>query len=330
MTRRSAADWFFVPADDARARRPADAAMGIFGALLVTLTALRADQVKWFEDFLDRTVEVLPTWLGTTFQVIYGIGLIYALIIIAVAVSQWRERIVLIRDLALAIGLVFVLTLLLARLVSGAWPVLLPEVFGQAEPLFPVARVALVTAVLLVAGPELVRPFRRAGWLIVLLMFIIAIALGYGLPGDAIGGLGLGLVSASIVLVVFGSARGFPDADDVKSGLRALGVEVQDVTVATYQRWGARTFDGYTSAGEPIRVGVYGRDAKDAQRVGDLVALDLVSGCRSRTLIEPTAPGGTRSAAHHCGAEHRCSLPNGVCRWRAHQEDGAHRRECGR
>jgi len=167
----------------------------------------------------------------------------------------------------LAIGLVFVLTLLVARLVSGAWPVLLPELFGQAEPLFPVARVALVTAVLLVAGPELVRPFRRAGWLIVLLMFIIAIALGYGLPGDAIGGLGLGLVSATIVLVVFGSARGFPDVEDVKSGLRALGVEVQDVTVAAYQRWGARTFDGYTSAGEPIRVGVYGRDAKDAQRV---------------------------------------------------------------
>ena len=267
MTRRSAADWFFVPADDARARRPADVAMGIFGALLVLLTALRADQVEWLEDFLGRMVEVFPSWLATTFEVIYGIGLIYALIIIAVAVSQWRPRIVLIRDLASAIGLVVVLTVLLARLVSGAWPVLLPELFGQAEPLFPVARVALVTAVLLVAGPELVRPFRRVGWLIVLFMFFVAIALGYGLPGDALGGLGLGLVSASIVLVAFGSARGFPDVDDVRSGLQALGVEVQDVTVAAYQRWGARTFDGHTAAGEPIRVGVYGRDAKDAQRV---------------------------------------------------------------
>ena len=35
MTRRSTADWFFVPADDARARRPVDVAMGVIGALLV-------------------------------------------------------------------------------------------------------------------------------------------------------------------------------------------------------------------------------------------------------------------------------------------------------
>jgi hypothetical protein len=100
----------------------------------------------------------------------------------------------------------------------------------------------------------------------VVLMFFIALALGYGLPGDALGGLGLGLVSASIVLVAFGSARGFPDADDVSSGLRALGVEVQDVSVAKYQRWGARAYEGNTPAGDPVRVRVYGRDAKDAQR----------------------------------------------------------------
>ena len=264
--KRSAVGWFFVPADDARARRPADVAIGIFGALLVFVTALKADQIQWFEDLFGRLVELLPSWLGTTFAVVYGIGLIYALIIIVMAVSQFRTRMPLIRDLAITIGLVILPLVLLTRLVSGAWPALLPELFDQTGPLYPVARVALVTAVLVVAGPELVRPFRRVGWLIVVLMFFIALALGYGLPGDALGGLGLGFMSASIVLVAFGSARGFPDADDVLTGLRALGVEVQDVSVAKYQRWGARAYEGSTPAGDPVRVRVYGRDAKDAQR----------------------------------------------------------------
>ena len=262
----SAVKWFFVPADDARARRPVDVVMGIFGALLVFVTALKADQIQWFEDFFGQVVELLPSWLGTTFAVVYLIGLIYALIIVVIAVSQIRTRMDLVRDLAIAMGLVVLLIVLLTRLVSGAWPVLLPELFNQAGTLYPVARVALVTAVLVVAGPELVRPFRRVGWLIVVLMFFIAMALGYGLPGDALGGLGLGLMAASIVLVVFGSARGFPNAADVRSDLRALGVEVQAIAVARYQRWGARAYDSDTSAGDPLRVRVYGRDARDAQR----------------------------------------------------------------
>ena len=265
--KRSAVDWFFVPADDARARRPIDVAIGIFGALLVFVTALRADQIQWFDDFFSQLVDLLPSWLGTTFQVVYGIGLIYALLIVVVALSQVRTRLTLIRDLAIVIGLVLLFTVVLSRLVSGAWPVLLPEVFDQAGPLYPVGRVGLVTAVLAVAGPEMVRPFRRLGWLIVVLMFFFALALGYGLPGDALGGLGIGFVSASILLVGFGSARGLPDAGDVRSGLRALGVEVQELKVAAYQRWGARTFECHAAAGDPVRVRAYGRDAQDAQRV---------------------------------------------------------------
>ncbi len=79
---RSAVDWFFVPADDARARRPADVAIGVFGALLVLTTAIGSEQVGWLEDFIGRLVELLPSWLGTAFAVVYAIGLVYALIII--------------------------------------------------------------------------------------------------------------------------------------------------------------------------------------------------------------------------------------------------------
>ncbi len=261
------AHWFFISSSDARARRPADAAIGVFGALLVFVTALKSDQFQWVEDLFGELVQLLPSWLGTAFAVTYGIGLIYAVIIVVMAVSQRHTRMDLVRDLAIVIGLGIVFVVVLTRLVSGAWPALLPELLDDSKALFPVARLAVVTAVLIVAGPELVRPFRRVGWLIVTLMFFIAIALGYGLPGDALGGLGVGFLSASVVLVVFGSARGFPNVNDVVGGLRALGVEATDLTVAKYQRWGARSFDGRMPEGDPVRVRVYGRDAKDAQRV---------------------------------------------------------------
>jgi uncharacterized membrane protein YbhN (UPF0104 family)/tRNA A-37 threonylcarbamoyl transferase component Bud32 len=259
--------WFFISTSGARARRPADVAIGVFGALIVFVTALKSDQIHWTEDFIRELVELLPSWLGTTFSVVYGIGLVYALVIIGMAISQMHTRSDLVRDIAIVIALALALVIVLTRLVSGSWPVLLPEVVDDAATLYPVARVALVTAVLAVAGPQLVRPFRRVGWLIVTLMFFIAIVLGYGLPGDALGGLGVGFVSASVVLVSFGSVRGLPNIDDVTAGLLALGIDVRDLTVADYQRWGARSFEGYTPSGRPVRVRVYGRDAKDAQRV---------------------------------------------------------------
>jgi uncharacterized membrane protein YbhN (UPF0104 family)/tRNA A-37 threonylcarbamoyl transferase component Bud32 len=265
-TQDTATSWFFISASGARARRPADVAVGIFGTLLVFVTALRSDQVQWTEDFIGELVELLPSWLETTFSVVYGIGLVYALIIVVMAVSQIRTRKDLVRDIVITIGLSLVLVVVLTRLVSGSWPVLLPELLDDGMTLYPVVRVAFVTGILVVAGSQLVRPFRRVGWLIVALMFFIAIALGYGLPGDALGGLGVGFMSSSIVLVSFGSARGFPSVIDVAAGLRALGVDVEDLTVADYQRWGARSLDGRTPDGERLRVRVYGRDAKDAQR----------------------------------------------------------------
>jgi uncharacterized protein (TIRG00374 family) len=264
--RRTAAEWFFVSPDSARARRPADVAIGIFGALMVFVTALKSDQIEWAEDFFGQVVGLLPSWMGTAFGVVYGIGFIYALIILVMAVIHIRTRRDLVRDLAIVIGLALLLIVVLTRLVSGEWPVLLPELFNQAETLYPVARVAIVSAVLVVASPELVLPFRRVGWLMIVLMGLIAVALGYGLPGDAAGGLGVGFLSASVVLVAFGSARGFPDIDEVRSGLRALLVEVADLEVSRYQSWGARSFDASTPEGSPMRVRVYGRDAKDAQR----------------------------------------------------------------
>jgi uncharacterized protein (TIRG00374 family) len=261
------AAWFFVPVDDSHVRKPADVAMAVVGALIVFITALRADQAQWVEDLLETLIGLLPTWLASTFTVVYAAGFVYALLIVGMAISQWRSRGRLVRDLAIAAALTSVILIILTRVVSGAWPIVIPELVNADGPLYPVSRVAGVTAILMVGGSQLVRPMRRIGWVIVTVMFIIAMALGYGLPADALGGIGVGLFASGAVLATLGSSRGLPDARDLRIGFATLGVEVENLTIADQQSWGARAFNGVTPSGEQVHARVYGRDARDAQMV---------------------------------------------------------------
>jgi uncharacterized protein (TIRG00374 family) len=258
------ASWIFVSTDTGRARRPADIGLAVVGALLIVVTAFGVHQLQWMEDFASELVALLPSWLETFFAILYAVGFVFALLILIMAIANWSTMAALVRDLAIAIGLTVVVILGLSYLVTGEFPIVIPEFYSGGNAGYPVARVAVVTAMLVVAGPALVRPMRRAGWAIVIAMGLIALALGYGLLGDTFGGLGIGLMSASIVLGIFGSPRALPDVRDVDAGLADLGLEVDDVRVADFQSWGARDFS-CTTAGAESAVRVYGRDAKDAQ-----------------------------------------------------------------
>jgi len=260
----SSSSWIFASADSGRARRPADIILAIVGAFLILITAVGSHQFRWMEDFAAEVVALLPSWLETFFAIVYAVGFVFAVMILISAIARWATMASLVRDLAIAIGFTIVLVLVLSYVVAGEFPVVIPEFYSGGNAGYPVARVAAVTAMLVVAGPALVRPMRRTGWAIVITMGLIALALGYGLLSDTLGGLGIGLMSASIVLGIFGSPRALPDARDVDSGLADLGLEVDDVRVAAFQSWGARNFD-CTTAGVQSDVRVYGRDAKDAQ-----------------------------------------------------------------
>lgn len=258
------ASWIFVSTETGRARRPADIILAIAGALLILSTAFGVQQFQWMEDFASEIVALLPSWLETFLAILYAVGFVFALTILIAAIVQWSTMAPLVRDLAIALGLTIVLILGLSYLVADAFPIVIPEFYSGGEAGYPVARVAAVTAMLVVAGPALVRPMRRTGWVIVVGMGLIALALGYGILGDTLGGLGIGLMSASIVLGIFGSPRALPDARDVDDGLADLGLEVDDVRVSAFQSWGAREFDGRVAGAESV-IRVYGRDAKDAQ-----------------------------------------------------------------
>ena len=256
--------WIFVSTDTGRARRPADIILAVVGALMILTTAFGVQQFQWMEDFASEVVALIPSWLETSFAVLYAVGFVYALVIVIMAIARWSTMAALVRDLAIALGLTVVLILGLSYLVAGEFPIVIPEFYSGGNAGYPVARVAAVTALLVVAGPALVRPMRRVGWAIVIGMGLIALSLGYGLLGDTFGGLGIGLMSASIVLGIFGSPRALPDARDVDAGLADLGLEVDDVRVSDFQSWGAREFNCTAAETESV-VRVYGRDAKDAQ-----------------------------------------------------------------
>ena len=208
---RNWSDSFFVHVDEARGRRPIDVVTAIAGALLVLVTAINADQISWLQSLIDTFIAQFPAWLNTTFVIVYLVGLLYAITIIVLVVVQGGRRLTLLRDLGIAGLLAFGLTTVLSQLVSNTWPVLLPEILDQVDPIYPVVRVGTVTALLIVAGPHLVRPMRRTGWLMVALLTLAALDLGYGLTTDVLGGIGVGLLSAGLVLVIFGSPRGYPN-----------------------------------------------------------------------------------------------------------------------
>ena len=259
--------WFFVPDEGGRGRRTANVVWLCFGVLLVFVTSIGSRQIDWLVDSIASLIALMPSWLETTFAVIYAIGFVYAVVIVVAAVMARDVHGDLLRDVLLAIGAAAGLVFLSAWLVDGSFPIIGPEVWPGDEPVFPVARIAIVTAILGVAGPYLVLPLRRLTWFVIVGLFITAVALGYGLPADALGGLAIGLIAANGILLIFGSARGFPPKADVYDAMAEMGVPLSELEVSEFQAWGARRFEGVTSAGQPVTIRVYGRDAGDAQIV---------------------------------------------------------------
>ncbi len=77
---------------------------------------------------------------------------------------QGSERLGLLRDMALSIVASVAFAILLVWLIDGTFPTVFPE-FTEADPqhAFPLVRVAILTALVVVTSPHLTRPVRRFG-----------------------------------------------------------------------------------------------------------------------------------------------------------------------
>jgi len=210
-------------------------------------------------------LDSVPDWLSGTTSFVYGFCLLYTVVLIIGVGIRWRVAAGALRDIVLSLVGAALLGTVLALLITDAWPRVLPEL-GLADPLaqFPILRVTVVTAVLLVAAPHFTRPLRRFGWAVIFLVAASGVLLGFGLPSSTVGAVALGAAAAELVLLVFGSPRGYPASASIEAAVNNLGANVSDVRLNVDQSWGVRRLVGDGDHGR-VDIKAYGRDAADSQ-----------------------------------------------------------------
>ncbi|WP_395691759.1 lysylphosphatidylglycerol synthase domain-containing protein [Nocardioides sp.] len=269
-------------------RRPVDLAIGVLGVLVV---AVSTREVATGAGDLDAAVrhlaDDLPRWLVGVFEAAYFLGFVYAAAAAVLTLLTFTRRGRLPLTLLLAAAVAIAGVLVASFLAGEGWPDLDPApAYGASESTFPVVRIAVSAAVLLVLRPWLVLAYRRLSMTIVVIQCLAAWMIGIGGPTDVAGALGVGLAAAGIALVVFGSPAGYPDLAQVARALDELGVEADHLEFAEHQPWGVRELTAVSPTLGPLVVKIYGRDASDAHRAARWG--------RSLAYRDQSAPDATR------------------------------------
>jgi uncharacterized membrane protein YbhN (UPF0104 family)/tRNA A-37 threonylcarbamoyl transferase component Bud32 len=246
-----------------RNRRTLDALLLGLAALCATAAAVIAESAP-AED--EAVADAMVTVFGWAAGLWRGVVVVFLLLGLAIVLDCLvRRRWDLVRDLLVAAVVLVGVGSLLGVVVG-------PDRFAVDSDLwarwgFPELRLAVVTAVAAVIGPELVIAVRKLlAWLIGLAALGL-VAVTAALPSDVLGALALGLISGAAVRLLFGSAAGIPPSSEVRTSMLSLGVDVDDLRLSLQQERGAATYVGHDSVGRPLNVRVLGRDAQDTQRL---------------------------------------------------------------
>ena len=255
--------------DQPRARRATDVILLLVSMVGVVLVGLIAVPEPGFSRAVTEFLVALPDALVGIWQVVVDLPVIWALAVLVATFVRGRLKIG--RDMLLSIVVGVVLWLLLARIVNGSWPDI-SRVFDDVRPpaVFPPARLALASALLITASPHLVRPARRVGSMLIALAAVAAVALEATPITGASAGVLLGAGAAAIVHLAVGSSAGRPSLDVVRSALADMNVAITSLGVASRQRAGHFAVDAVAADGESLVVRLYGRDAHDSALVSTI------------------------------------------------------------
>lgn len=251
--------------EDVVRRRPTDALRVVAAAVLLVPLAYHAGHLTLTEERVVELFDSIPHGARTLFLILYQLAALWAvglLVVTVLLLRRWR----LARDLAVAGALAWVVGRLMAYFSdqSDLWNSLKVTFDLSDVPRFPMVRVGVAVAVVLVASPHLTRPTRVIGKTIVGLLALTALYLGRGAPTDLIAALVLGWGVAALVQYAFGTPVGRPTVAQVERALRAMRCDVADVTMAADQPVGRALFLGRGPDG-PVRIVALGRDEADAQ-----------------------------------------------------------------
>ena len=246
-------------------RRIGDIAILTFSFIGVALLSARAGDVADWQVSLAETFMEAPSWLSSMFEFVYHLGSIWAVVGLALAAvvgRRWRLG----RDLLVAGGLAWLAARILALTVGASESTSVGDIFTSSElPTFPMVRLAVTTAVVTTAMPYLVRPLRRLGAGVIVVMAAASLAVPAGYLVDLGAALLVGIGAAAAVHLAFGSPRGRPSVATVVDTLSSVGVEVVNARLADVQSWGGVHVIAETTDGRRIDVKAYGEDAEEAQ-----------------------------------------------------------------
>jgi glycosyltransferase 2 family protein len=245
-----------------RNRRAIDAAVLLFAATVIGLTAVVASSAERRDADIAQALQTVLGWADSLWRLAFVVLLLLALVVALDVLLQRRWSLA--RDLLVAALLAVATGFVLGGLVESDWVPIDDQLLSNWG--YPDLRLASATAILVVAGPELVRWVRLAAAWTLPFASIGAVVLGAGPPSGALGALALGLAAGATVRLVFGTAAGVPPTEHVRSALAALGVEIAELAPATRQRVGYAEYVGRDALGS-LRVRLLGRDAQDTQRL---------------------------------------------------------------
>jgi uncharacterized membrane protein YbhN (UPF0104 family) len=233
--------------------------------LTVVVLAFPAPGPTSIDSLLTGLVKALPGLFGWFWELSYDLLLAWTLVLVALALFARGRKRLLFEEL-LAGGLAVGLALVAGRLAGTDWSESLKAVTASGSPaIYLAVRLALATAVVVVASPYMARPLRYVGRVVVGIGAAAGIALGTSLPIGMVAAFAVGIGSAAVVHLLFGSPAGRLTLDQVADALADLGVEAGGLRQAPLEPSGVAIVTAQAPDGRSLLVKVYGRDAWDGQ-----------------------------------------------------------------
>jgi uncharacterized membrane protein YbhN (UPF0104 family) len=248
-----------------RSRRPTDVVLLVLTVLTVAVLAFPAPGPTSIDSLVTGLVRSLPGLFGWFWEISYDLLLIWTLVLVALALfARGRKR--LLFEEVLAGALAFGVALLAGRLAGTDWSESLRALAASGSPpIYVAVRLAVATAVVVMASPYLARPFRYVGRAVVGIGALAAIALETAFPIGMVAAFAVGIGSAAIVHLLFGSPAGRLTLDQVADALADLEVEASGLRQAPLEPRGVAIATAEAPDGRSLLVKVYGRDAWDGQ-----------------------------------------------------------------
>lgn len=154
-------------------------------------------------------------------------------------------------------GLAFAVVSSRVPIRTAALPDDAPLVAVEQATILPTTSLATYTAVAVVVGVELSVRWRRALWVLLVLLAVLALVTASNLPLDVVLAIGVGGVVGTLLLLAFGRSLRVVSAAGVRDALERSGIATEDVEPLEHA--GAWEYRARTALG-PLLVKVVGRE----------------------------------------------------------------------